>query len=632
ETSEYQPWDLDEDDFDDIVRAGQWDVIAGEYDNRNVLEEEQRENFSIIDYLRYLIFKNDLNDGVVRYSSQTGSLSEEYISVFDDQLHSFVQRDPAVIRRVGDLLLGGLDDFNPSGFGPAGRRLPIAIPDPSEVNTSISDLTDNHREGCEAACWSGMVISHAYAFRDVAERLDKVIMTRPVNPDATALIADDAATKGMNLKGKSSSWGPQKGYIPVDQRYSKIWLQYSDNNEKRDSQVMIFTGKTTKHLKSSPDAAVARHLQVKYPCGGAEDDEFDVYFDGSVSDATKSVFLVQPSGGRFKVFLWDESQGACPIANPEVRDNLNGLDSMYVMANPASELREMSGLPRYYTADYDLLAIGSYDRGLAGWEGDPYVVDTLRNFDPERGLITDLQLELLGELNDAVRDAGYMGGDVSHHGPENQFYVLQKPKDGSPYVDYPITAFYPDENGRGRILGIPRGPVGYRDIHLKRFMAQMRRRGYNLYENVASPGWQWSHHRKYNYAQGWDDRDAPNLEPSPEMIPFPQNCACGNDARPKDNYYKSLSTRSLEPDNSLKLYPNPTVDRLVVHIWADNEARVQLHIYDAEGRNHTNIMRQLGKGTNEIGISVESMPEGLYYLVVSGQEQFLTKQFVIHRP
>ena len=624
ETAEYQPFD--DDDFIDFVADKRLDIISGEYLNTDFIQADKTQ--SAIDYLRYLIFKNDLNDGVVRYQSQTGDLDDPYISHFDNHIHSYVQRDPDVINRVVSLLSSGLGEFALDGFPHAGRLMPIAIPDPDFIAGSKSAGANEHRHDCEAACWSGMVPEHAFAFAEVAADLDVVILSRPVNPDATELIRQGAATKGMNLKGKSSNWGPHKGYIPVAQRYSKLWNLYGDNITKRDSQIIEFTQKTTEQLKESPDEAVRRHLQITFDCGGQE--KFKIYYKGQTDDAEQEVFLIQQSASGFKIFQWDPNGSeTCPIIHHDVVSDISAYDTMYVMAQPGKLDEE--GKPRYYTADYDLLAIGFKVPGLAGWEDDPYQVDTLKNFDKQKGLITPKQRSLLDDLNAAVQNTGYDGGDVSHHGPENQFYILDNPKKGSPYVDYPITAFY-REDGKGKILGIPRGEVGHRDVYLKHFMARMRRQGYDLYENIASPGWDWSKKQPYTYTRGWHDQDVAGLDYGPEEIPFDESsCDCpGKNKSTKGTDLTALEYNSTEQLSSL-IYPNPSSEFIHLTITSTKHQVLTSTIMNTGGQVLSVSKKALEIGKNNLTIEVANYAPGTYFLLLQNDLKTVTKKFIVSR-
>lgn len=630
ETAEYNMFEQD-DDFLDYIGNG-LHQISGEYLNSDLISNDAR--LSAIDYLRYLIFKNDLNDGVVRYESQTGGLDQKYITHFRNHIHSYAPRYPEIINRIIQLLSGNLDEFSADGFPEAGKTMPLSVPDPNSLLGFVPGKdASKHRTGCEAACWSGMVTSHAYAFAEVAADNNVVILTRPVNPDATTLISQNAATKGMNLKGKSSNWGPQKGYIPVNQKYSKIWDLYGENSVERDKQIAKFSEKTHNQLAGSPEQAVKRLLQISYT--GCEEPLYDVFYDNQVTNAKESIFLVTRNGNEYEVSKWMENGNPdCPKGPAQTMNELNHLDSMHVMANPDPALADAEGNPRFYTADYDLLAIGFYNQSLENWDEDPYLVSTLTNFDPEKGLITQPQLQLLDDLNEAVQATGYEGGNVSHHGPENQFYVLPKPEDGSPYVDYPITAFYHDK-GVPRILGIPRGPKGFRDIYLKRFMAKKRRQGYDLYENIHAPGWQWSYHRPYSYERGWSDRDALGLKASPEEIPFPSNCNC---TQLVDKYGdKKLQVNPVLPDGKEielaeeNLYPNPTSQVIYMKITAQNDVNIRYYLATIDGQLEKQGTLPLKKGTNIYPFKVDELTSGYHLLILNSPGKVVAKKFQILR-
>jgi hypothetical protein len=81
------------------------------------------------------------------------------------------------------------------------------------------------------------------------------------------------------------------------------------------------------------------------------------------------------------------------------------------------------------TADYDLLAVGSKnDQGK------------ILN-DKDLGNIAEGEVDLVNDINKSVKDTGYGGGNVAHHGAANRF---EKALD--PAGDFPITAMTPDGN------------------------------------------------------------------------------------------------------------------------------------------------------------------------------------------
>ncbi|NJO18414.1 MAG: hypothetical protein HC877_22575 [Thioploca sp.] len=93
---------------------------------------------------------------------------------------------------------------------------------------------------------SHMVPAHAEAFSQVAVDLDEVIIVRPVNPYATERIAEGSATKSLHIKGKSADWGEHSGFIPRDQKYSKLgnpdkgeidWAEIEKYNAKNEEAI-----------------------------------------------------------------------------------------------------------------------------------------------------------------------------------------------------------------------------------------------------------------------------------------------------------------------------------------------------------------------------------------------------------
>jgi len=69
---------------------------------------------------------------------------------------------------------------------------------------------------------TGIVYSHLIPLQQLASDLNCIISFRPVDSLATDLIESGHPTKGFHIKGKSASWGPQAGFICVDQSFSKL--------------------------------------------------------------------------------------------------------------------------------------------------------------------------------------------------------------------------------------------------------------------------------------------------------------------------------------------------------------------------------------------------------------------------
>ena len=291
--------------------------------------------------------------------------------------------------------------------------------------------------------------------------------------------------------------------------------------------------------------------------------EFKVFIDrnkitgGDDNNAEDEVVLV-PIEDPNMVCTWieDSNENILPTNCREIEQGDN-LDKFYVMAS--MEHFYSDGRPRYLTADYDFLMFGRF----VG-ESLEYNYPTNIGFDDNVGAMTPYQQGLMDQLNAEVFIAGYDGGNVSHHGPENQY-------NESRYVDYPLTAFVPDENpfnSRGYIVHIPSGRMewGLRDMHLKRFVNTWRSKGCDLYDNAdpEATGWKWTWDEDAQAFELTDDKELSDMvEPLPERV-------CGKFGRPATNATcRQLLLLDSEPTvasdlsesgtSNLEVWPNPVI-------------------------------------------------------------------------
>jgi TPR repeat protein/pimeloyl-ACP methyl ester carboxylesterase len=443
--------------------------------------------------LHDLIFHHDArSDGVVKLTSQIGGAVEH--EPVKSVLHSYSPWNYAVQSRVIRALKWQPELFDPEGFPAAGGLTPRFLPGRQFTAARIT--------GERAINWSGMVPAHARQYLAVADSEDAIVLVRPVNPDSTRLLAKHAAAKGMNVKGKSANWGPQSGYIPENQRYSKLWRMFREPVQ-RDNLIDKYNAQVVKSLTTEhPEFqgltyAVERELEVTSASHG----NCDVLQDPSEADAESAVIL--KCGSTYHD--WRNSQKneapwfdpAGPLSEIDVSPEVETrLEPLKVLADPTQEHKP------YLTADYDLLAIGFRD--FDGHHGVPETVSSAE-FHKVRGVITERQWDLVDRINRAVQDnACYDSGQVTHHGPENQY-------PDSPYIDYPILVLDPmskEDKSDGVTYLVRQGPPGFRDIHLKRLFEEKIRQGFNLWPNPVSKGWSWEKRRKFNEAGGYDPRDA----------------------------------------------------------------------------------------------------------------------------
>jgi uncharacterized Zn-binding protein involved in type VI secretion len=246
---------------------------------------------------------------------------------------------------------------------------------------------------------SGMVESHAKAISQVAQDTDQILMFQTVNPKAKELIENGAATKGMDIKGKSDI----NGQIPMDQSKSakgaKMGEEWVDKQNK------------------------------------ALDD------------------LVNPKN---------------PDGTPKLNPDGTPVKSDYTTipgkdGNPVLAKYDQNGNPVPVTSDYDMLATGSKQP------------PETPKWDPEKGNVTPTQEKTIDKINDAV---DHPGGNVVHHGPENQY--PGKGPAGGDGPKYPVTAFEPD--GSIKTLNDEKALKDY--INTKKY------EGYNGLDPDPSWGWE----------------------------------------------------------------------------------------------------------------------------------------------
>jgi len=370
--------------------------------------------------------------------------------------------------------------------------------------------------------------------------------------------------------------------------------------------VETFNAKAQQNLNDG--ITLKRHLQIN-TCDG---NPYWVYIDHTNNTGVNQmdqnvedeIWLV-PINRPDMLCEWKEvsatefAAGKCNESSPE-----NILEPLYVMASP--DFSDASDEPRYLTADYDLLMIG-----LKNENGNPYNPPQSIPFDPERGQITQEQKQLVDQLN---TEANHTGGDLTHHGPENQFSQ-------SPYIDYPLTAFVPDANGNeGQVLLITMGPVAFRDINLKRFVNEWRSKGYDLYDNQSeeSPGWKW----KWNEnIPGFELTDSPELGPYIEQI-LTNVCEKGSPSSlcQKSNIGSSARPASpnQNPGESLTISPNPAFGP-EVHIQCrkTQPGTITWRIVDSYGNTRTG--GQVDGPVNEVlwSVDISKLEPGMYYIVTS---------------
>ncbi|KHJ38636.1 hypothetical protein PBAC_11970 [Pedobacter glucosidilyticus] len=78
--------------------------------------------------------------------------------------------------------------------------------------------------------------------------------------------------------------------------------------------------------------------------------------------------------------------------------------------------------------------------------------------------------------------------------------------------------------------------------------------------------------------------------------------------------------------NAIRIYPNPTSDRLNISIT--NAGTYQIKLIDQAGKVVFNNIQELNLGVNDLGVSLSSFSSGVYYLTLTSDFQYINKKII----
>lgn len=326
--------------------------------------------------------------------------------------------------------------------------------------------------GAAAVKKSGLVPDHVEKFLKIASTQKTFLLFRPVNPMSTSLIASGFGTKGLDIHSKSSDWGPQAGFICVDQTLSKKWgVSKSITQGEKDARhsinyaegkvvelpLLITAGRHKELLEMSlyQATAVGDGLSLS---GTPGSDVYDIRLHpvskiGSVGEVfgVETQQLLTSYAAKIAVMLTkipELKQGYLVLYRRRSADTIPGLSYAAAAARPASIAGARpvivlgyasNGLP--VTADYDMFAIcpslslfrAQYNWGRAiavtrgqgnaqaAWSGVNSAVQAglgtrdRRQVHADLGRLTAFQRRIKDLMNAAVATPGRQ---VVHHGTE----------------------------------------------------------------------------------------------------------------------------------------------------------------------------------------------------------------------
>ncbi|WP_410993506.1 anthrax toxin-like adenylyl cyclase domain-containing protein [Bacillus cereus] len=331
----------------------------------------------------------------------------------------------------------GIGTLGSSSFAFAAENSAETQKESTKLEKNIQQTDEIHvKKNIEAIAGSGLVPSHVENFKKIAQNTHTYMFFRPVNTLSTSLIKKGASTKGLNVHGKSSNWGPMAGYIPVDQDLSK---KYGTKNAVEKGN------KDNEDSFAKNDGLAGRDHITKIILTLDEDRIEELQKEKLLQKATeetddKQIYLMFDVKNPSYEFRMDKQTGQVQYKTKKGQTTTLGTELekwtfLEVMA------KVVNGEPKALTADYDLFALapnlseikkripaGEWEQFLATekpvekWKSATRLIIkhglNRENKEDGKGTLTDWQRDMINILNQAAIDSGYTGGTVINHGTE----------------------------------------------------------------------------------------------------------------------------------------------------------------------------------------------------------------------
>lgn len=366
------------------------------------------------------------------------------------------------------------------------------------------NISDRHPD-------QGMTLADMLACERVAARRNEIIMFRSTGCWSRPHIEAGHPTKPFHVKGKSSTWGPHAGFVPVDSQYSKA-VSAKDIAKGRSLNAHAISGRYARPVRLLlTDAYIEAYLTQ--PRGITSRPAVDritrpredvMYFfcrkpdedDKPGGDAY--LFLGRRHGtGAWEIFVFPKDAATRPERELFLRES--EAEPLLVLAVPGSD--------KPITGDYDLFAVcpSWADYGPKDRKMDPTLDDARQNAsfnrtlskanqpltpqnastvlraqqsvaninaaktpeDPDRGNLTPRIFELVVQLN-AAMGAPYgpgmkMGMPNIYKGNVVNQRVHHNAESGRPFAPgaedgFPLTTFHPG----------PVGPYQFRNATIEK--------------------------------------------------------------------------------------------------------------------------------------------------------------------
>uniref|UniRef100_A0A3B0MEZ1 Calmodulin-sensitive adenylate cyclase n=1 Tax=Arsenophonus endosymbiont of Trialeurodes vaporariorum TaxID=235567 RepID=A0A3B0MEZ1_9GAMM len=258
---------------------------------------------------------------------------------------------------------------------------------------------------------SGIPATHLKTLSNYAIQKNLIYGIRPISPFATSLIEAVYPTKPLMIKGKTADWGPQAGFICVDQYFSKLVGQ--------SGQVQKYNALISKNIQNSEAIGVPltinRHRIIELIELGC--------LESSRSRGDRMISLARsPTGQEYQFEAIPQSNN-----HNHYQIEIDG-KLIYVLIEP--EIQE------FFVPDYDLLLVATHFRNF----GALYNIISYKRNDPIQGTINCRTEWLAYDIHCALgRDKQHK---LIHHGADVY-------NESSELADnFPVTLFLPKVIGK----------------------------------------------------------------------------------------------------------------------------------------------------------------------------------------
>ena len=315
--------------------------------------------------------------------------------------------------------------------------------------------------GQDAISGSGIPQRVVEAWQQIARDNNTLIAIRPVNADATDLIdiglgqGIDIATKGLNVKGKSSDFGLQAGLIPFDAELSKVIGNQGkvDAGNANNLKSISVEGTTASAVQLQLDMAaiIRRQESGRIDAGDLTPDaDGKLHLTATKTDATGKTVVIEYELTPSSNGLYDVAWRSSDVGARADGTAFNEFRPLKVLAEEGKLLTADADLFGLFRQASDVATLTDFNRiaslsptadgsapstALQRWRR---AIAQVQNglgqqersvFDPETGRTTTYQSDLIQELN-RVTDV-----KLVNHGTEQDNTLFPERDNGILFID-----------------------------------------------------------------------------------------------------------------------------------------------------------------------------------------------------